>query len=163
MDDATSGCCHVPHGCAFAKALQARVADCEHATRRQVGEATALDCRSPTAQANCTLLGSLLHERSRFTLRLGAFGKPLLHVQALRLQCGGLLALQRVLHSAADDVAAAAPMPMPMPVPVPIANVHQLVCQAQARHGSLSELPWQRLVTEVAAWTPRQRQRGGTR
>ncbi|MBL8341301.1 MAG: hypothetical protein JNL30_07510 [Rubrivivax sp.] len=148
-DDAFAGCCHVPHGCVFTKALQSRIADCVHATRRSVGEATALDCLSPPAQANCQLLAALLHERARFALKLGAGGQPLRHVQALRLQCGGLLALQRQLGPAS-----------PGGTPARVACVHGLVGQAQARHGSLTELPWPQLVADLARWAPRQRATG---
>jgi hypothetical protein len=143
MDDTGFG--HVPHGCVFAKALLAREAQCDCAVRRQVAEASAVDCRSPVAQANCSLLAALLHERARFALKLPPAGRPLMHQQAMRLQCGGLLALQAQIDGAAGEAPAA------------VRDVHGLVRTAQVRHGSLTDLPWGALVAGLAAWQPRRR------
>ena len=131
-------CCGGGHGCVFAKALLARSASCELAARHSVGERELLDCRSPVAHMNCQTLAALLHERSRFALRLPAAGRPLMHVHALKLQCGGLAALRGALGSETQDV-------------------HALVGEAQAAHGSLAELPWQQLVLAIVAWQPRRR------
>lgn len=132
------GCCGGGHGCVFAKALLARSASCELAARQSVGERELLQCRSPVAQMNCRTLAALLHERSRFALRLPAAGQPLMHVHALKLQCGGLAALRGSLGSDTQDV-------------------HALVGEAQQAHGSLADLPWQQLVAAVVAWQPRRR------
>lgn len=139
-----AGCCSPVHGCVFAKALLARAAGCDCAARHQSGEAAVIDCRSPVAHHNCETLAALLAERARFALRLPVAG-PLLHAQALRLQCGGVQALQAHLHDTATTIDGAAP------------DVHRLVLAAQARHGSLADLPWAELVPRVQAWVPRRR------
>lgn len=136
-----NGCCHVAHGCVFAKALLAREAECECAGRASVGEATQLDCRSPVAHANCETLAALLHERARFALRLPPPGRPMMHAQALRLQCGGLQALHAHLQGPARDV-------------------HRMVGAAHERHGSLADLPWAALTAAIVAWQPRRRRAG---
>lgn len=145
MRDEANGCCGVTHGCVFAKALQSHSARCECAGRRQAGEATAIDCGSPVAHHNCETLAALFAERARFALRLPTAGRPLLHQQAMRLQCGGLVALREHLEGAGGGAAA-------------IDDVHHLVRAAQERHGSLTELPWADLVPRLQAWTPRRRQ-----
>ena len=122
----------------FSKALVARAASCELSRRSCEGEHEGLTCTSPVARMNCGALAALLHERARSALRLPPPGRPLLHVHALRLQCGGLAALQQVL--AADK-----------------GDVHRLVANAQQRHGTLTELPWEPLVTALADWQPRRR------
>ena len=135
---AGDACCGTGQGCVFAKALLAQSARCELSVRRSVGERELLDCRSPTARINCGTLAALLHERSRFALRLGAPGQPLMHVHALKLQCGGLSALRQALDA-------------------PEADVHALVRLAQEAHGSLAALPWQEMVPVIVAWQPRRR------
>lgn len=137
-DDAGADCCGGGHGCIFAKALLARSASCSLAERQSVGERELLQCRSPVARMNCGTLAALLHERSRFALRLPAPGQPLMHVHALKLQCGGLTALRGTLGSATQDV-------------------HELVREAQQAHGSLADLPWQAMVMAMVAWQPRRR------
>jgi hypothetical protein len=124
--------------CVFAKALLAGEACCALAQRHDLGERTGMACGSAVALTNCTTLRRLLHERARFALRLLAEGRPVTHLQMLRLQCGGVAALRRQLDEAAPDV-------------------HELVARAQARHGSLTELPWEPIVRTLAAWQPRRR------
>ncbi len=128
--------------CVFAKALLSRSAGCELARRRQVAERVLVECPSPVARTNCNMLAALMHERARFALRLPPASRPLIHMQALRLQCGGLMALQQQLGS--DD-----------------ADVHRLVGLAQERHGSLVDLPWEPLVAALARWQPVRRGRAG--
>jgi hypothetical protein len=136
----SEGCCDSDTACVFAKALLARAASCELATRRAVGERDLLECPSPVARTNCGTLAALLHERARFALRLPRPGPPLIHAQALRLQCGGLAGIQQALGATSDDV-------------------HRLVGQAHERHGSLTELPWAAVVATVVDWQPRRRRR----
>ncbi|HRD96393.1 MAG TPA: hypothetical protein PLA97_08365 [Rubrivivax sp.] len=135
---AWTGCCDSATACVFAKALLARQAPCSMAVRRQQAERTLVECGSPVARTNCSLLAALLHERARFALRLPPAGRPLMHQQALRLQCGGVTALQQALGA-------------------PCSDVHALIGLAHERHGSLTDLPWDQLVTALAAWQPPRR------
>lgn len=136
-----TGCCESAQACVFAKALLARSAACSQSRRVCLAERELLECGSPVARLNCETLAALLHERARFALRLPAPGRPLMHVHALRLQCGGLAALRGWLGEEGGDV-------------------HAMVAQAQARCGSLTELPWAELVPALAAWQPPRRRRG---
>lgn len=121
--------------CVFAKALLSHSAGCELAERSARAERTLVECPSPVARTNCVTLAALLHERARFALRLPPPGRPLIHAQALRLQCGGLAGLQQVLGSEGRDV-------------------HRMVGAAHERHGSLADLPWVPLVAALAEWQP---------
>lgn len=141
MDEAlppVNGCCESSASCVFSKALLAQQASCALAQRRAIGEQSAIECPSPVARTNCGTLAALMHERARFALRLPPPGRPLIHVHAMRLQCGGLAALQRVLECNGRDV-------------------HAMVGLAHERHGSLTELPWQPLVGALVEWQPRRR------
>lgn len=122
--------------CVFSKALLARSAVCERSERRSVGERELIECSSPVALTNCGTLAALLHERARFALRLPGPGHPIVHAQALRLQCGGLLGLQQALGAAQADV-------------------HRMVGVAQQRWGSLTELPWDGIVLSLKQWQAR--------
>ena len=140
---ANLSCCDTdPSGtaCVFAKALLARTACCECATRRTAGERDLIACTSPVAHTNCITLAALLHERARFALRLPSPGHPIVHAQALRLHCGGLLGLQQALGAAEVDV-------------------HRMVGLAHERYGSLTELPWDAIVSTVKQWQARRPRR----
>ena len=60
-----------------------RLANCRSGAPSR--ERDLLECTSPVARINCGTLAALLHERARFALRLPAPGRPLMHVQSLRL------------------------------------------------------------------------------
>lgn len=134
----SASCCDSDAACVFAKAVLAHAAVCERVERRWLGEREILECTSPVARTNCGTLAALMHERARFALRLPPPGALLLHTQALRVQCGGLGGLQTALQADTPDV-------------------HRMVGQAQARHGSLTELPWDEIVAAMRAWSPRRR------
>lgn len=134
----SDSCCENARACVFAKALLARRASCALSERASIGEREEVECGSPVARINCATLAALLHERARFALRLPPPGRPVMHVHALRLQCGGLAALRTVLDAQDRDV-------------------HGLVAIAQERHGSLADLPWDALVPVLAAWQPPRR------
>lgn len=141
MDRTPVSSCHDGDGgapCVFAKALLARAAVCECAQRRALAERDWLECTSPVARTNCATLAALFQERARFALRLPPPGRPLMHIQALRLQCGGLAALRQTLGGDERDV-------------------HRSVGRAHELHGSLTELPWADLVAALAAWQPPRR------
>jgi len=131
-------CCESGSACIFTKALLARAAVCELAQRRAVAERELIECPSPVARTNCGTLSALLHERARFALRLPGPGRPLIHAQALRLQCGGLQGMQQALAA-------------------PVTDVHRMVGLAHERHGSLTDLPWASIVHVVAQWQHRPR------
>ncbi len=137
-DGASPNCCGSGLACVFAQALLARAAACPLAVRSAQAERTLVECSAPVSHVNCQTLAALLFERSRFALRLPPAGRPLMHQQALRLQCGGVAAIAQALGGDCNDV-------------------HGLVGQAQTRHGSLTELPWASLVAAVVAWQPPRR------
>ena len=123
--------------CVFQGALQARGATCELMAQRSLAEREMLACTQPTAHTNCETLLNLFHERATFPLHLQP-GVPMTHAVQLRLQCGGLLGLQKALARTRADV-------------------HLMVQQAQIGHGSLTELPWSQIVDDIKAWQSRRR------
>ena len=127
----------VPLPCVFEKALAAGCAGCATSVRRALAEREAIGCASPTARTNCATLAALLRERAAFALRLPPAG-PLPHAAVMRLACGGLAALR-------DCAAPEEP------------DVRRLVASAQARFGSLADLPWPQVVAGVLAWQGRRR------
>ncbi len=136
----SSPCWERAAACVFSKALLARAAVCELAQRRSVGERELVECGKVVARVNCGTLAALMHERARFALRLPSPARPMMHAQALRLHCGGLIGLKDALGL--DHV-----------------DVHAMVGIAHARHGSLTELPWDSIVRTIASWQPQRRRR----
>lgn len=126
-----------PLPCVFHAALLARQAECELVQRRSLAERETMACPNAPAHLNCETLERLFLERATFPLKLHP-GAPLTHATVMRLYCGGLQGLQEALGADKPDV-------------------HRLVVQAQAAHGSLTELPWPDIVARIVAWQPRRR------
>ena len=127
----------VPLPCVFEKAIAAGCAACATSSRSALAEREAIGCASPTARTNCATLAALVRERATFALKLAPAGS-LPHSVTMRLACGGLAGLRRCVDPGEDDV-------------------HRLVAAAQARFGSLTELPWPDVVAAVVAWRGRRR------
>lgn len=114
-------------------------AGCTLARRRPRGEIDAILCASPVAHAHCATLLQQLRSRSRFALRLPGPDALIPHVQAMRLQCGGALALARELgHDRPQDL-------------------HDIVAEARQRWGDLASIPYEPIVRSLAAWQPKRR------
>ena len=126
--------------CVFEKALLPRHAVCSLAQGRSVGERDAVACTVPVARAECGRLAGLLREKSAFALRVPTTQRILPHAQLMRIQCGGLDGLRRLLDAQA-----------------PAIDVHRLVCLARERYGDIDALPFSEIVQGVAAWQGRRR------
>lgn len=131
--------------CVFERALLARNAVCELATSHQIAERETFACSQAAAHAECKALGELLRQKSAFALHLTDTHRVLPHAMVLKIQCGGLEGMRRVL-----DPAALAP------------NVRRLVRLARERCGNIGDLPFSEIVQGVAAWKGRRRHGRGT-
>ena len=131
-------------GCPFEKALLSRCADCENAEKHNIAEREAVSCRSAIARENCHTLRALLHQNAMFVLKLAHLDEPLPHAKDLKVQCGGLLGLQRIFPQVVTEQ-------------ICVSNIHQLVLAAHARFGSLQDLPYNEIVQSIAAYEARRR------
>lgn len=141
MDESppTAGCCcESGQACVFSKALLVRDSSCQLGRRVHFAEREMLECSSAAARLDCEHLAVLLREQARSALHLPPPGRPLMHAQALRLQCAGLAALRSSLGVAGKDV-------------------HGAVSAAVERHGTLTALPWDAIVSALVSWRPTRR------
>lgn len=127
--------------CVFQGALLAQHATCSLAVRKSLAEREGLSCSQPTAHLNCEMLERLLLERATFPLHLHPQA-PLTHSVLMKLQCGGVEGIREALAATHNDV-------------------HDLVNAAQARFGSLTELPLHQIVQKILAWQLRRRSKRG--
>jgi hypothetical protein len=125
--------------CPFGRAVMAGEAGCTLARRRPRGEQEVVTCASPVAYLDCGMLLQLLRSRARFALRLPGPDALIPHVQSMRLQCGGTLALARELGYDRPR------------------DLHVLVAEAKRRWGDLDNLPFELIVRSLVGWQPRRR------
>lgn len=130
-----------PLGCIFEKVILSRCGDCSQADRKNIAERETVSCRSLFAFTNCSELRSLLRANSAFALKM-IEDAPIPHGKDIKVQCGGLLGIQRALGE---------------PVVPPVADVFALVNAAQTRYLSFSQLPFGEIVQSVVAFEARRR------
>ncbi|MCO5098092.1 MAG: hypothetical protein M9884_11595 [Rhodocyclaceae bacterium] len=130
----------VQHPCAFEKALLAGCCACSLAQRRHIAEREAVACLDAVARASCVLLLQLLRRNAAFTLHLSRADEQLTHAQEMKVQCGGLAGLQRVLSGSEE-----------------VEDVSRLVQSARQAQGGLEDLPYSEIVQSVAAYRTRRR------
>lgn len=127
--------------CPFEKAILSRCAECDLARKLNIAEREAVACEAVVARENCLMLHGLLHQNAVFALRLTHPDAPLPHAKEIRVQCGGLLGIQRLFEQEA----------------VTVANIHALTGEIQRRFGTLQEMPYQEVVKVIAAYEGRRR------
>lgn len=127
--------------CPFEKAVLRRCADCDQAHKFNIAEREAVACEAAVARENCLTLHALLHQNAAFVLKLTHPGVPLPHAKEVKVQCGGLLGVQRLFR----------------PDACPVENVHALVGEVQRRFGSMQNVPYQEVVKEIGAYEGRRK------
>lgn len=154
-----------PRPCAFEKALLAGACACSMAKRHNIAEREAIACDSSAACEECAALCALLRQKSAFALRLTQVEGPLPHAKEMKVECGGLLGLQRSIDTAAAAAApveafasAEAGLSSTVPQGLPsVADVHGLVRAAAEKFGGLANLPYSAIVQSVVAHQIRRR------
>ncbi|MBT9611861.1 MAG: hypothetical protein IV108_01175 [Burkholderiales bacterium] len=133
-----------PLQCVFERAILCRCCGCEHAIKRNIAEREAAGCLNAPAHALCVELKKALRLAAAFTFKLAHPDEPLPHTKELKLQCGGLLGVERVLMPEATG---------------PVANIFGILSAAAEQYGSLASLPYQEIVHAIHAYEPRPRRK----
>jgi len=74
-------------------------------------------------------------------LKLTRPDEPLPHAKEIKVQCGGLLGVQRLFDKGASLVE----------------NIHALALEVQRRFGSMQDVPYQGVIKEIGAYEGRRR------
>ena len=133
-----------PLACPFEKAILICQCGCREAGRINIAEREAINCLDALALEDCSLLLGLLRHNAAFALKLTHIDEVLPHAKHVKVQCGGLLGLRGVLQPECTEEK-------------PVADIRDLVLEAQARFGSLQELPYSEIVRGIAGFQSRRK------
>ena len=132
--------------CPYEKSILTNNCQCSKAHKFCIAEREGVHCVSDEAQARCIELLELMRQKARFALKATDDRAALPHAKAMRVQVGGL----RGLHAAvAPDE----------PVPTKIADIYGLIEAAVQRFGGLTDIPFQPIIQQIAAFKGRKRLR----
>ena len=132
--------------CAFEKATLTRRFACENVIKINIAEREATGCTDPGAQQQCTQLLELLRQNSAFVLKIPHISGPLPHAKEMKVQCGGLIGLQTVLHECPSDMFL-------------VNNIYELVKDAEEQFNGMSNLPFQDIVKSIATFEGRRKRK----
>ncbi|MDH3832480.1 MAG: hypothetical protein OEU78_09060 [Gammaproteobacteria bacterium] len=130
--------------CVFEKTINSRRCSCEKSCRFHLADREGIACKSATANVLCGELLNQMRSNARFALHLTSADGPLPHAREIKVQTGGLLGLQGLLHpekSAADS----------------IENAIGLIDLAISRFGRLEALPYDVIVQAIVRFEGRKK------
>jgi hypothetical protein len=134
--------------CPFEKAILSGRCACTKCQRLYIAERETAACTLPAAQERCIELLEQLCQNARFALKQTDLSSPLSHIKAMKVQCGGLLALQTIFSSEDASVQ-------------PIKDIDALVTQAQETFGEFGNLPYQEMVKFISHYQVRRKKGRG--
>lgn len=112
--------------------------------RFHLADREGISCKSDAGNTLCTELLNTMRSNARFALRLTSADAPLPHAKEIRVQTGGLLGLQGLLHPDRADAAN-------------IDNVIGLVELAMQKYGRLQDLPYTAIVQAIVSFQGRRK------
>ena len=130
--------------CVFEKTINSRRCTCDKSCRFHLADREGIACKSAAANALCSELLDRMRRNARFALHLTSADGPLPHAREIKVQTGGLLGLQGLLHpekSGADKVE----------------NAIGLVDLAISRFGNLDAIPYDIIVQAIVRFEGRKK------
>lgn len=132
--------------CVFEKAINSRRCDCAKCQRFNLADREGVACMTATGNALCTELLNTMRTKARFALRLTHADTPLPHTKEIKVQTGGLLGLQALLH---PEFAGS----------VQVENIIGLLDGAIQRYGRIGDLPFDLIVQSIVRFQGRSSRR----
>jgi hypothetical protein len=130
--------------CIFEKAIGSRRCCCVLSARFNLADREGVACKSDEGNALCIELLDAMRRNARFSLHLTHADRPLPHAKEIRVQIGGLLGLQKLLHlDRAQDST--------------VGNIHGLACEALERYARIENLPYDQIVQAIASFEGRRK------
>lgn len=128
--------------CHFEKVINAHRCACSQAQRFILAGRDCVRCESADQHLNCNELLTLIRNNARFALHLTRIGGPLPHNKEMRIQAGGLLGLQLLLHPDITDNNR-------------VGDISDVVSSALEQFYSLDKLPFDEIIKSVLTFKGR--------
>ena len=126
--------------CPFEKAILCGCGKCSRAEKHSIAEREAVSCSFQSSLDRCVRLHDLLKEKALFSLRLTHLQERLPHAKEMKIQCGGLIGLEKAVSGKEQ-----------------VHDVSGLVDRAVDMFCELESLPYSEIVQSVSAFAIRAR------
>lgn len=128
--------------CVFEKAINSRRCSCAQSARFHLADREGVACESDAGNALCIALLDAMRRNARFSLHITNADAPLPHAKEIRVQIGGLLGLQKLLH---PDLAQADS----------VHNINGLATEALDRYRRIVDLPYELIMQTLVRFEVR--------
>ena len=132
--------------CAFEKTILSRRGTCNRCKRFRLADREGASCTSPASRERCEWFLSIMRGKARFALKLSGDEEQLPFNKEIKVQTGGMLALQLLLK---PEMAGAEN----------IDDIHALLNLAEERYESLESLPYSDIMPGVVSFEGRKRRK----
>ena len=130
--------------CVFEKAINSRRCSCTQSARFNLADREGVACESDDGNALCIELLDAMRRNARFTLHITHADGPLPHAKEIRVQIGGLLGLQKLLHPHQGQADA-------------VYNINGLASEALERYRRIEYLPYDLIVQTIVSFEGRKK------
>jgi hypothetical protein len=130
--------------CVFEKAINSRRCTCAQSARFHLADREGVACESDAGNILCIALLDAMRRNARFSLHVTHADGPLPHAKEIRVQIGGLLGLQKLLH---PDTSPAGE----------VDNINGLATEALERYRRIEDLPYDRIVQSIVSYEGRRK------
>ncbi|MGD8407326.1 MAG: hypothetical protein PVG50_02185 [Thiohalophilus sp.] len=136
------------HRCIFEKSINSRRSTCEHGRRFNLADREGVACSSEAGNHRCRVFLDMMRKNASFALQQLHIDGPLPHAKEIKVQTGGLLGLQGVLHPEKSDAER-------------VENIAGILREAMDRYGDFEQLPYAELVKTIVRFEGRNKRRRG--
>jgi len=133
-----------PLKCVFEKSINSRRCHCAAAHRFCLADREGVSCTDKETHRHCLTLLDTVRRNALFAMRLTRVDGPLPHNKEMRVQIGGLLGLQKLLHISPEPG-------------IEIADIKALITQVLAHYGTVEQLPFDQIVQQIVRYEGRAR------
>ncbi len=128
--------------CVFEKAISSRRCSCNRMLRFHLADREGISCKSAVGHELCTCLLTLMRSKARFALHITHSDEPLPHAREIRVQTGGLLGLQALLHPELQHASG-------------VENIIGLIDSALGRYADLESIPYEAVMQGIVRFEGR--------
>ena len=128
--------------CVFEKAVNSRRCNCNKCQRFNLADREGVACKTATGNALCAELLNTMRTKARFALHLTHADTALPHTKEIKVQTGGLLGLQVLLHPEFTES-------------TQVENIIGLLDGAVQHYGRIGDLPFDLIVQSIVRFQGR--------
>lgn len=143
-----------PNRCIFEKAITNQRCDCEFKRKFVLANRECVACQSKPALDQCTKVLDSIRNNARFSLKVITVNGPMPHNKELKVQAGGMLALQALLTTSQKSVKQSHRQAINITT-----NIHQTINAALLEYQSVDNLPYGEIVRGIVTYETRPKRR----